>query len=59
MPTTTHSNHHVQCLAAVLGMDAGLAGITLFALANGAPDLLTQVAALLSSNQVDVGLAAR
>ncbi|KAL6782432.1 CAX3 [Auxenochlorella protothecoides x Auxenochlorella symbiontica] len=49
----------IECLAAVLGMDAGLAGITLFALANGAPDLLTQVAALLSSNQVDVGLAAR
>uniref|UniRef100_A0A1D2A0W3 Sodium/calcium exchanger membrane region domain-containing protein n=2 Tax=Auxenochlorella protothecoides TaxID=3075 RepID=A0A1D2A0W3_AUXPR len=48
----------IECLAAVLGMDAGLAGITLFALANGAPDLLTQVAALLSSNQVDVGLAA-
>lgn len=49
----------LQNLAEMLHLDPDLAGVTLFALANGAPDLLTQVSALLTSGQEDVALAAR
>lgn len=48
-----------QILAGMLQLTPELAGATLFALANGFPDLVTQISALLTSANEDITLAAR
>ena len=48
-----------QYLAAQLRLPPDVAGVTLFALASGAPDLFTSIAAVAAGHRVDLALAVR
>jgi sodium/potassium/calcium exchanger 6 len=47
----------IEYLAVKMKMSPDTAGVTLFAFASGAPDLFTQVAAVVEGNHVDMDLA--